>query len=256
MNEVYDEPALYELAFAFRDLAEEVDVLEECIRRYSTIRVTRMLEVGCGPASHLPQIARRGYQYVGLDLSEAMIGFARDRAESADLRGEWVQADMADFTLDEPVDFAFVMLGSIYADGPQAQSAHFDAVARALRPGGLYFLDWCVQFPPSAMTSAATTCWEVEADDVRLDVQIHWEPIDPIRQTFREHVVLQVDQAGRQRRLHNTALRKAIYPQEFLQWIAGRRDFEFVGWWNEWDLDAPLERAEDIDRPISLIRRV
>ena len=66
VNEVYHNPRYYELAFSFRDIPAEVDVCEALIKQYSRIPVSQVLELGCGPAPYLEELARRGYTYVGL----------------------------------------------------------------------------------------------------------------------------------------------------------------------------------------------
>ena len=61
MGDLYQHPKYYEIPFSYRDIGAEVDVFDDLIRQYSRIPVTRMLEVGCGPATHLPELNRRGY---------------------------------------------------------------------------------------------------------------------------------------------------------------------------------------------------
>lgn len=36
---LYDYPEYYEIAFSYRDIKKEVDVFEECFRRFSKIQV-------------------------------------------------------------------------------------------------------------------------------------------------------------------------------------------------------------------------
>ena len=146
VGELYNYPRYYELAFSYRDLKSEVDVLEECIRRYSRISVRRVLDIGCGPAPHLEELARRGYEYVGLDINDAMLDYARRKAEALGVAATFIKADMRNFSLEKPVDFAFTMLGSLYAKTTDDILSHLNSVARALNPGGLYFLDWCINF--------------------------------------------------------------------------------------------------------------
>ena len=60
MHDVYNNPKYYEIAFSYRDIPAEVDVLEQVIEQYSHIPVSTVLELGCGPAPHLAELARRG----------------------------------------------------------------------------------------------------------------------------------------------------------------------------------------------------
>jgi SAM-dependent methyltransferase len=107
MDSVYDFPKYYEVAFSWRDLPHEVDVFEEAFRRFSKIPVQSVLEVACGPAPHLPELAKRGYTYTGLDLSQPMLDWAKAKAEAAGVTATFVRGDLVRFALPGPVDFAY-----------------------------------------------------------------------------------------------------------------------------------------------------
>ena len=125
MVSVYQYPAYYELAFSFRDIPAEVDVFEALIQRYAYIPVATMLEVACGPAPHLCELTGRGYYYIGLDLSPTMLDYARLKAQKSDVPAAFLVTDLRDFTLAAPVDFAFILLCSLYVHSTAELSAHF-----------------------------------------------------------------------------------------------------------------------------------
>ena len=64
---IYKEPRYYEIAFSFIDTRKQVDLFERFIRKYSRINVKRFLDIGCGPTLQLREIAKRGYEAIGLD---------------------------------------------------------------------------------------------------------------------------------------------------------------------------------------------
>jgi SAM-dependent methyltransferase len=251
---LYDNPEYYEIAFSFRDIAAEVAVFEECFRRFSRIPVTSVLELACGNSPHMEELARRGYRYTGLDLSQAMIDYAGKKAATSGIEARLLQGDMVDFRLDAPVDFAYVLLGSLFATSTDALMTHFGSVARALRPGGLYFLDWCIEYE-LPLASDEGSSWELERDGIQVRTTVKWEPISRVEQTFVEVITLVVNDHGEEKTVVGRETRRAIYPQEFLCFVRNSADFEFVGWWSNWDLSQPLERAQKIDRPITLLRR-
>jgi len=249
---VYESPRYYEIAFSFRDIADEVDTFEECIRRFSRIPVRRMLEIACGPCTHLPEVTRRGYAFVGIDLSRPMLDYAQSRASGLEGQVALLEADLRDFSLEQAVDFTFVLLGSLMVQTASELASHFDSVAVCLRPGGLYFLDWCVNFEPPGGPSST---WDTERDGVRTTTTYSSRILNTVEQTFEETIRIDVDDHGVRHELAETTIRKATYPQEFLQFIAHRPDFEFVGWWNLWDLNRPLTGNEPPSRPIIVLRR-
>ena len=250
---VYESPQYYEIAFSFRDIAREIDTFEESIRRFSRIPVRRMLEIACGPCAHLPEIVRRGYEFVGIDLSRPMLDYARAKVPCRCGQVELLEADLRGFSLKQAVDFAFVLLGSLMVRSESELASHFDSVAASLRPGGLYFLDWCVNFEPPGGPSST---WDIERDGVRTTTTYSSRMINAVDQTFEEIIRIDVDDHGTCQTLADTRVRKATYPQEFLQFVTHRPDFEFVGWWNLWDLDRPLTGEEPPSRPIIVLRRL
>lgn len=254
--QVYTQPLYYEVAFSFRDILKEADCFSECIRRFSRIPVHRVLELACGPAPHLAELARRGFAYVGVDVSAEMLEYAAQRAMAAGAATEFIQASMIDFTLKSPADFVFVALGSLYARSTPELGCHLDSVSRALQPGGLYFLDWCIQFGGEATGQAGGESWEIERDGIRVQARVTMAPVDQVEQLLEETITLQVEDHGKSCTLTTTDLKRAIYPQELLRVIETRRDFSFVGWWNNWDLNSPLAQVKlGIKRPIVVLRR-
>jgi SAM-dependent methyltransferase len=253
VSKVYHHPKYYEIAFSFRDIPTEVDVFEALIKQYSRIPVSHVLELGCGPAPHLEELARRGYTYSGLDLSHPMLAYAQKKADVLQASARFHVANMLNFRLDEPVDFVFILLGSLYARSTTELLSHFDAVGRALKGGGLYLLDWCVQFTPAA---ARTESWEMAKDDITVKTTYQMKPLNPVEQTVEEIITQGVQDAGTQAVLREVLVRREVYPQEFLLLMASRSDFEFVGWWNDWDLTRPLDGTQAINRPITVVRKL
>jgi len=163
-------------------------------------------------------------------------------------------ADMKDFELVKQVDFAFILLGSLVeVRSKVGLISHFDSVSRVLKPGGLYFLDWCVEFTPSITSEDS---WEMVSGQVKVKATIKGTLVNPVEQLFEGSLTLEVDDEGEKKLFQATALDRLIYPQEFLLFMAARSDFEFVGWWNNWDLTQPLGESQKIFRPIIILRKV
>ena len=253
MAEVYQAPNYYDIAFSFRDISAEIKVFEDVIQRYSRIPVERVLEIACGHAPHLTELHRRGYSYVGLDSGQAMLNEARKNAQAVGANAAFVLADMTQFHIEEPVDFAFILLGSLYVSDTAALVSHFDAVSRALKPGGLYFLDWCIEFSP---TGERQESWDMEQDGICVTTTFQTRLINVVEQTCQEVLTLDVDDRGSRKAFREVIQCRTIYPQEFLLFVRQRSEFEFVGWWNNWDLTRPLDGKEDVNRPIAIIRKV
>ncbi len=251
MPDVYESPRYYEAAFSFRNIAHEVDVFQDCIRRHSLVPVSTFLEVACGNSPHLLELVSRGFRYVGIDLSDPMLAYAKSKLPDSN-KVLLLKADMRDFRVDGNAQFAFVALGSLFTTSTEQLTSHFRSVGAVLEPGGLYLLDWCVQF--GAMGSGGET-WTIRQGEMTVDTEVRGQIVDPVQQLFEETIKLNVTDHGKSYTCSNSTRFRAIYPQEFLLFVKYCTDFEFVGWWNDWDLDRPLEAGGKINRPIVLLRR-
>ena len=103
---LYDLPRYYDVAFSFRDLPREAQLFDECFRRFSKIRVTRVLELGSGSSPHLEEWEKRGIEYVGIDLSRIMLSYAKKKSRNLRMSATFLKADMINFSLKKRVDFA------------------------------------------------------------------------------------------------------------------------------------------------------
>ncbi len=95
---------------------------------------SRVLDAGCGTGRVAIELARRGYQVVGVDLDPSMLAVARERAPSL----SWQEADLA--TLDPgigPFDLALLAGNVMIFLTPGTEAAVLTRQAAVLRPGGL-----------------------------------------------------------------------------------------------------------------------
>jgi len=254
LESIYGFPQYYEIAFSYRDIASEVDVMEEAIRRYSKIPVHNVLELACGNSPHMLEFSSRGYQYSGLDLSPTMVEFAKEKAKNENLDVQFYLANFVDFRLKEPVDFIYIMLGSLYVNNTEELLSHFSAVEQALKPGGLYFLDWCIDFSPLDNTQDS---WVMRKDGITVTTLYTTRLFHAAEQLYEENILFTVKDHGIQKTLAHRGSRRAIFPQEFVLATTKLHHFELLGWWNDWNWKRPLgEGRTEIIRPITILRRL
>ena len=84
----------------------EVDFIE---RELAGDRSKRILDVGCGTGRHAIELARRGYTVTGIDLSEAQLARAREKAREAGVAVEFLRRDARDFRFDTPFDLVIMI---------------------------------------------------------------------------------------------------------------------------------------------------
>jgi SAM-dependent methyltransferase len=241
---IYEHPLYYEVAFSFFDVKKQIDAFETIINKFSKVKAKRFLDIACGPSLQLREIARRGYEAVGLDSAPQMLRYLSGKAKEEGLRIETVQADMCNFRLAKKADFAFIMMGSLVVDSNEKLMNHLDSVAYSLKRGGLYFIqnkivDW---------TSIAGQSWTVEREGitVKTTFKIRWKDI--ISQTYTEEIMLEVNDHGQKARFESKEDLKFVFPEEFKALLKLNGKFDFLGWWegteSTWYLDRPLEKAK------------
>lgn len=118
--------------------------VDDTIRRSLPSPARCVLDLGCGTGSMTIALAKRGYEMVGLDLYEEMLSVACSRAYASGVADkiQWTQQDMCDFSLCGQVDAAVSTLDCLnHLPDPQKLTDCFRAVARVLRPGGVFLFD-------------------------------------------------------------------------------------------------------------------
>src|SRR6266487_1566456 len=136
----YDYPHYYDIAFQAYT-RQEADFIEAACRKYCPFDARRMLEPACGSGRLITELAARGYQVAGFDLSQPALSYLRRRLTRRRLRAETFEAEMSDFRLGRPVDAAYCVVNTFrHLLTEQAARAHLKCIARSLRPGGTYVL--------------------------------------------------------------------------------------------------------------------
>ena len=98
----------------------------------------RVLDLACGIGRHSLELRRRGFEVVGLDISEELLAIARQEAEAQSLEISFVQADLRELDLIEEFDLVLSLNdGAVgYFETDEENSRTFEVVSQALRPGG------------------------------------------------------------------------------------------------------------------------
>lgn len=223
---VYKEPLYYEIAFSFVDAKKQVDLFEKFIEKYSKVKVKRVLDIACGPSLQLRELAKRGYEAVGLDLSPQMLDYLKQKAKEEGVEIEAIKADMTNFKLKKKVDFAFIMMGSFRFKNNEELLRHLDYVSNSIKKGGLYLienmeLDW-PNFKPQS--------WVMKRNRIKVRIIYKLEQKDALSQTSEENIILEVDDHGKKLKFIERGIMKHVFPQEFLTLLKLNDQFKFIGW--------------------------
>jgi SAM-dependent methyltransferase len=100
-----------------------------------------VLDVGCGIGRQAVELATRGYEVLGLDLSLAMLSRASENAQNRGAKLNFLQSDMLEMEFTELFDAAYCV-GSTFGFFDDDKNADvIQRLHRALKPGGTLLLE-------------------------------------------------------------------------------------------------------------------
>ncbi len=103
----------------------------------------RILDLACGYGRHALEFARRGFHVVGVDITKDYIDDACRETEKQSLPIEFILSDIRNVSFENEFDVIINMAdGAIgYLENDAENLKIFDVISRALKPGGLHFMD-------------------------------------------------------------------------------------------------------------------
>ena len=110
------------------------DALELILRHWPEPRSGRFLEAGCGPAANSLNLAKRGIEVVGVDLTQEAVDGAREAFVRHGVEGQFLLGDLRKLPFPDG-SFEFVYAGGVVEHFRESLSA-VKEMARVLRPGG------------------------------------------------------------------------------------------------------------------------
>ncbi|MFC1737217.1 class I SAM-dependent methyltransferase [Candidatus Hydrogenedentota bacterium] len=163
---------------------EEVDFVVEALQLRGHERV---LDLACGFGRHCLELARRGYQVVGVDITADYVDQGRSYASKDGLDVELICSDVLDVNFHAEFDVVLNMAdGAIgYFDTDKENLRLFDVVARALKVGGKHAMGICSA--DHATKHFPKRHWEAGKRSLSL-ADFHWNA-DTSRMIYRSHIL-------------------------------------------------------------------
>ncbi len=134
--------ASYDAFYADKDYDSECDLLEDIFGR-SGRPVASVLDLGCGTGAHAVRLAQRGFEVVGVDVSEGMLDAARRRVEhSPSTAVSFVRDDIRSVRLGRLFDAVICMFAVLgYQTTDEDVTRVMETVRFHLAPGGSFVFD-------------------------------------------------------------------------------------------------------------------
>jgi len=96
----------YDKEIFVQGTSQECDFIEQEI---NLDKSKHILDIGCGTGRHAIELAGRGYQVTGIDISQAQIELARKKAQKAGVEVDFLLDDATSFSLDKKYDLALII---------------------------------------------------------------------------------------------------------------------------------------------------
>ena len=135
----------------------ECDFIE---RELNFDKSLKIIDVGCGTGRHAIELSKRGYSVTGIDLSEAQLRRAREKAEKENLKVEFLRHDARCLPFEAQFDAAIMLCEGAFPL-METDEMNFEIlrnVTKALKPGQvhLHHFEWPLPVVPVHGQSTAS----------------------------------------------------------------------------------------------------
>lgn len=133
----------YDLIYGMKNYDGECESLISYFKKFSKDEIKSILDVGCGTGEHSICFAEKGYDVVGIDLSDVMINQAKRKVKGRSLPVEFFVQDMRKFSLKKKFDAVICLFGTFgYCTKDNNIKAALEKVRGHLKPQGLFIFDF------------------------------------------------------------------------------------------------------------------
>jgi len=140
-GKTYTLPEIYDIAFDFRDVRQQVDFLLDIAGEHAGRKISSALELACGPAYHTREMARRGLVSDGLDLEPNMVAYTQGLVQKEELACEIIEGDMRTYRSSKKYDLIYCLMASFaHLQTNQDILDNFSCVADLLSDDGIYII--------------------------------------------------------------------------------------------------------------------
>ena len=139
------------------------DYLEALMRRCGCEKPELMLDLACGTGSMTLELAKRGYDVIGVDASENMLSVAQQKALEAGQNILFLRQKMQRLDLYGTIDVAICTLDSInHLLSPEDVRKTFRKVSLFMNPGGFFFFDVNTEYKHETVLGDNTFVYETD----------------------------------------------------------------------------------------------
>jgi SAM-dependent methyltransferase len=134
----------YDALYNEKNYQEECNLIEAASLKFGGPPAT-ILDIGCGTGSHSLELAKRGYQCTGIDLSPAMLTLAAYKSDAANPAKppRWIEGNIMSFDAPGNHDLAIMMFAVVgYLTSNDDVLKGLRNVRKHLKSGSLFVCDF------------------------------------------------------------------------------------------------------------------
>ncbi|NJD04119.1 MAG: class I SAM-dependent methyltransferase [Ruminiclostridium sp.] len=222
------------------DYSKWADYIEELFQRNNT-RPSMILDLGCGTGSFCMEMAARGYEMIGIDLSPEMLSCAQAKALDKKLDILYLNQDITCFELYGTVDAIVCLMDTLNYITYKNDIKHvLNLVNNYLNPGGLFIFDLNSRYKLENILGNNVFC------NNDSDVAYIWQnSYDKTKGICRFDLTFFIESNGKYKRFDEEHYERAYDPEEIRKMILSS-GLEFTSAFHEFVFRAPVKSTERI----------
>ncbi len=203
--------SVYDVLMQDVDYFAWASYIEKIFERYEW-KPQNIADIACGTGSITNILAQRGYNLIGVDISEDMLFVAREKAEDMNLDVIYLQQDMKELILPTELDAILCVCDGVnYITREDELILFFQSVYRHLKQKGLFIFDISSWYKLSTILANNTYAENYE------DVSYIWENyFDAERCICDFDLTLFIKEGDRYKKYQESHSQRAYHESEIL----------------------------------------
>ena len=164
---VYKKFAYLYVKGRYSHFSEKMAEILPTILENFNVQPQRILDIACGEGTFAVEMAKRGFQVVGVDISKEMLKFAEEKAKNENVNVKFICRDMRSLDFDREFDLATCWFDSLnYLLTLEELEKAFAGVYKALKEEGLFIFDMNTKHGLAVGWSRYSCHIEQETEDI------------------------------------------------------------------------------------------
>jgi len=234
--------SIYDIFMGDVDYDGWVEYVQKIWERYNK-KPSLIAELGCGTGNITGRLAKKGYDMIGIDISEEMLFEAMEKARRDNLEILYLQQDMTEFELYGTVDIVLSLCDSMnYITDDEDMLKVFKLANNYLNPKGLFIFDLNTEYKFKEILACNTFA---ETTD---DAAYIWENTYDEEEKINEYYVnffINDEKSGMYERVEEAHYERA-YSLEEIKGFIEESGMEFLAAYDAFTFDEPKQNSERI----------